>query len=285
MHTENVESGDGRMPTVSVIMSVYNTNDEQMLRLSIESILSQNFDDFEFIICDDGSTDSTYAILERICNKDNRIRLIRNETNMMAAGARNRCISLSQGNYIAIMDADDLSAGNRLQAQMDFLERNMEYDFVGSSADLFDEKGVWSYRKYTDFPEKGDFLFVLPFVHASVMFRKSALEKVGGYRIAKETMRTEDYDLFMRMYAYGFKGANLSETLYLVREDHAAYKRRKYRYRINEVLVRYKGFKALGLMPIGLLYTLKPLVVGIIPHVVLNWLKDIYYKRKKVGVS
>lgn len=271
------------MPIVSVIMSVFNMNDEQILRHSVFSILSQTFTDFEYIICDDGSTDGTYEVLIDICKHDSRIRVIKNETNMMAAAARNRCISLSNGKYIAVMDADDFSNKNRLQSQVNFLEKFKQYDFVGSSADLFDETGVWGRRKYKNFPEKRDFLFVLPFVHASVMFRRSALEAVGGYRIAKETVRTEDYDLFMRMYVHGSKGANIEEALYSVREDKAAYKRRKYSHRINEAVVRYKGFKALGLMPIGLLYVFKPLIVGIIPQGILNLLKDKYYKRKIAG--
>jgi len=262
-------------------MSVFNTNNEEVLRLSVQSILSQTFSDFEFIICDDGSTDGTYETLRDICKYDSRIKIIRNDFNMSAAAARNRCISMSQGEYIAIMDADDFSASNRLQVQMDFLESNKEYDFVGSSAGLFDENGLWGHIRYKDFPERKDFLFVLPFVHASVMFRKKSIEKVGGYRVAKETVRTEDYDLFMRMYANGSKGANLKETLYYVREDKAAIRRRKYRYRIHEALVRFKGFKALKLMPVGILFVIKPLLVGIIPSFLLNLLKDKYYKRKK----
>ncbi|SDD91330.1 Glycosyltransferase involved in cell wall bisynthesis [Paenibacillus sp. UNCCL117] len=271
------------MPTVSVIMSVYNTNDAQVLQLSIQSILVQTFADFELIICDDGSTDDTYDILANICKCDSRIRLYKNDTNLKAAASRNRCISLSQGKYVAIMDADDCSAENRLEKQVAFLEQYEDYDFVGSSADLFDERGIWGRRTYENFPKNKDFLFVLPFVHASVLFRKNALVAIGGYRVARETARTEDYDLFMRLYANGSKGANLALVLYLVREDKAAYKRRKYRFRIDEVLVRYKGFKALGLLPAGYIYVVKPLIVGIIPQGLLKRAKDIYYNRKKAG--
>lgn len=267
---------------VSVIMSVFNTNDEKVLQHSIESILAQTFSNFEFIICDDGSTDGTYEILTNISKGDSRIKLIRNEINMRAATARNRCISLSKGKYIAVMDADDYSAVNRLQIQLDFLENNKEFDFVGSSADLYNENGIWGHRKYNSFPENKDFLFVIPFIHASVMFRKKALEEVGGYRVAKETNRTEDYDLFMRLYANGNKGANLEDTLYFVQEDQSLYKRRKYRHKFNEAVVRYKGFSALGLMPGGFLYVIKPLIVGLIPLSILNLLKDKYYRHKKL---
>lgn len=279
----NNESGDAIMPTISVIMSVFNMNDKKILLHSIQSILSQKYTDFEFLICDDGSTDGTYETLVEICKYESRITLIRNETNMMAAAARNRCIALCKGKYIAVMDADDYSDENRLQVQYDFLERYNEYDFVGSGADLFDENGVWGHRRYVSNPQNRDFLFVLPFIHASVMFRKEALEAVGGYRVAKETVRTEDYDLFMRLYANDSKGANITETLYFIREDQSLYKRRKYSHKINEAVVRYKGFRALGLMPRSILYVIKPLIVGLIPLILLDFLKDIYYKRKKAG--
>ncbi|WP_193580743.1 glycosyltransferase family 2 protein [Paenibacillus aceris] len=267
---------------VSVIMSVFNTNDETLLQHSIQSIISQTFSNFEFIICDDGSTDGTYEILETISKGDSRIKLIKNETNLRAATARNRCISLSKGKYIAVMDADDYSAVNRLQIQVDFLENNKEIDFVGSGADLYNENGIWGHRKYNSTPENKDFLFVLPFIHASVMFRKKALKAVGGYRVAKETIRTEDYDLFMRLYANGYKGVNLEDTLYFINEDQSLYKRRKYYHKFNEAVVRYKGFRALGLMPGGFLYVIKPLIVGLIPLSILNLLKDKYYRHKKL---
>ncbi|WNR43885.1 glycosyltransferase family 2 protein [Paenibacillus roseipurpureus] len=266
---------------VSVIMCVFNTN-ESVLKRSIQSILLQTFSDFELIICDDGSTDNTYEILLNISNSDTRIKLIKNDINMKAAAARNRCISLCQGKYIAVMDADDFSDLNRLKIQTNFLESNNKFDFVGSSAYLYNEKGIWGRRKYAKFPTNKDFLFVLPFIHASVMFRKKALMEVGGYRIAKETIRTEDYDLFMRLYASGCKGANIEESLYYIQEDQSLYKRRKYYHKFNEAIVRCKGFRALGLLPGGFFYVIKPLIVGVIPNSLLNLLKEIFYKHKKM---
>lgn len=269
------------MALISVIMCVYNICDRRVLLESIGSIVNQSFTDFEFIICDDGSNDGTYELLKEIKSIDNRIHLIRNETNLLAAAARNRCINLSKGKYIAIMDADDYSDANRLQRQFDFLESNVQFDFVGTSGALFDDNGIWGHRRYKDNPENKDFLFVLPFIHASVMFRREALLAVQGYRDSKETVRTEDYDLFLRLYASGFRGANIPDELYYVREDAQLYQRRKYSHKVNEAIVRFKGFNALGLLPRGLLYVIKPLAVGLIPLKLLNGLKDKYYNRKK----
>jgi len=260
-------------------MSVYNTNDIDILKQCVQSVRTQTMEDFEMIICDDGSTDGTYELLSKVCAGDDRIRLIRNEQNMMAAAARNRCISQAVGEYVAVMDADDYSSRERLEVQTNFLDEHPEWDFVGSGAALFDERGIWGYRHYASSPDKKDFRFVLPFVHASVMFRRKALDTVKGYRHAWETIRNEDYDLFLRMYAAGLRGVNLPNVLYYVREDKATFVRRKYRYRWNEMAVRYRGFKAMGLLPAALPYVVKPAVVGLIPHRLLEKLKDLYYHR------
>ena len=270
------------MIKVSVIMGVYNTNNEEMLRKSIHSILAQTFTDFEFIICDDGSTDGTYEILQKICKSDRRAKLIRNEVNMGLAATLNRCIAVSQGEYIARQDADDYSVPQRIQKQVDFLDQNSRFAFVGSNIARFDDNGQWGEYKLKPFVEKHDFLFTVPIIHGTVVFRKNALLAVNGYRIAKETRRTEDYDLFMRMYAKSFKAANIQENLYFVREDKIAYKRRKYIYRIDEAIVKYKGFRLLGLMPKGFIYVLKPLIVGLISPYQLNAIKKIFYENRKV---
>lgn len=113
-------------------------------------------------------------------------------------------------------------------------------------------------------------------MHATVMYRKQSLLHVNKYRVARETKRSEDYELFMRMYSKGLKAANIQENLYFVREDKNAYNRRKYRYRIYEAIVRYKGFKSLDLLPHGLIYVIKPLLVGLMPRKSLGFVKDIY---------
>lgn len=267
------------MPKISVIMSAYNCGDHETLKLCIDSIKQQSFRDFEMIICDDGSTDQTLKILQGLCRDDRRFTIIRSEKNQGAAKARNMCLELASGEYIAIMDADDYCAANRLAEQIKFLDQNPLFDYVGTAAQLFDEYGIWEKRAYKAIPGKKDFLFVLPFIHASVMFRKSALQAVQGYSEDTMVLRSEDYDLFMRLYAAGSYGANLKEELYYVREDKEAFRRRKYRYRWNELAVRYNGFRKMGLLPKGFPFVIKPLIVGLIPHNLLLTLKRKYYKK------
>lgn len=103
--------------------------------------------------------------------------------------------------------------------------------------------------------------------------RKEILDKVNNYKVEEITCRAEDYDLFMRIYANGYKGYNMQEFLYQFREDNDAFKRRAYKYRWDEIQVRYRGFKALGLIPSSFLYVIKPLIIGLIPQVILAKLR------------
>lgn len=262
------------MPKVSVIMGIYNTNNETMVKEAIDSILNQTYKNYEFIICDDGSTDGTYELIKKLTMNDDRVVLIKNEKNMGLAYTLNHCLEVAKGEYIARMDADDISVLDRLEKQVEFLDRNDEYAVVGSSAKLFDENGQWGMRCPCEKPIKESFLFGTCFIHPTVMIRRSVLDKVSGYRVSDETLRAEDYDLFMRIYSAGGKGYNLQETLYEFREDKNAYKRRSYKFRIGEAKVRYIGFKRLGLLPKGYLYVMKPLIVGLIPQVILAKLRS-----------
>lgn len=260
-------------------MGVYNAGNSDMLQQAIESIINQSMQDFEFIICDDASTDSSYDIMQGY-KIDSRIVIVKNEKNHGLAYSLNKCISIARGKYIVRQDADDYSDTSRLKVLVDFMENHHNYDIVGSNIKYFDENGIWGKYVLPHYPQKKDFLFTVPFIHATVIFKKDSILKVGGYREDKETLRCEDYDLFMTMYSKGMIGANIQEYLYNVREDSAAQSRRKYKYRIDEAKVRLIGYKKLKLLPVGYLYALKPLLVGLIPTTFLKLIKDKYYQRR-----
>ncbi len=269
------------MPRVSIISGAYNILNCYSFERSVKSILEQSYIDFEFIICEDGSEDGTWERLCAFAESDKRITLLRNEKNLGLAATLNRCIEVSSGEYIARHDCDDYAAPNRLEKQIEYLDTHQDISLVGSYAYLFDEEGVWGEMKFPTEIANEDFLFCSPYQHGSVVFRKEALQKANGYRVAKETRRAEDYDLFMRIQTFA-KGANLPEFLYYFCEDKNTLKRRKYRYRIDDAKVRYKGFKALGLMPGGIIYVIKPLIVGLIPAGLLSWLKNKFLKNRKI---
>lgn len=261
---------------VSVIMAAYNA--EETIEAAIRSILLQTHDNFELIICDDASTDNTWCLMRSLADEDSRIRLIRQEKNRGSAVARNRCLLQAQGEYIAIMDADDLCSENRLAVQVSFLEKHREVAFVGLLGEVFHNiPGDCSKcYPYVAKPAAKDFLMTLPFVHASLMFRSTAIGR--GYPEERRALRSEDYAFLMERYAAGLRGENTTDAVYYIREDADTFKRRKYRYRLTEAGVKWKGFLALGLMPRGILFAIKPLIVGLVPPKILERLKGKYYK-------
>ncbi|MBU3137163.1 glycosyltransferase [Clostridium gasigenes] len=268
------------MPKVSIIMGVYNIGSGKKAKVAIQSMLEQTFIDFEFIICDDGSVDDTFNIVNEIAKLDSRIKLIKNKMNLGLAATLNNCLVISKGEYIARMDDDDYSYKDRLKKQVTFLNNNKEFHIVSSAIDIYDGEKVTDKQCIrAKYPKKEDFLWGSCFVHPATMFRKEKLEECGGYRIAKETRRAEDYDLFMRMYSKNAQGYNFEESLLRYYVNPEAMKKRKYIYRIDEAIVRYKGFKMLGLLRKGIFYVIKPIIVGIIPKRTILKIQSNFYKK------
>lgn len=252
---------------ISVIMGIYNSRSKKVLKESIDSILNQTYKNFEFIICDDGSSNECITWAKEICKNDNRVKFIKNEENKGLAFTLNHCLKVAEGDYIARMDDDDISHLDRFEKQIKFLEENKEYGLVGSVMNLFDEQGVWGKRKYKEYVKKEDFLYRVAVPHPTIMARKDAYNIVNGYRDLKKTYRVEDYDCFMRMFARGIKMYNFQEALLDYREDKICAKKKKYRYRLNEMYVRYNGFKELKILKFkNYIYVLKPLLAGVIPQ-------------------
>lgn len=260
-------------PLVSVIIGAYNAEAVPTFAASMQSIVSQSLKEIEIIICDDGSTDRTHDLLLEYVNKDNRIKLLRNETNKGLDYTLNKCLAVSKGKYIARHDIDDISELERLDIEVNFLEKNQEYAFVGSNILLFDENGVYAERKLPEYVQKEDFLFNNPFIHGSLLLKRNCLLDVGGYRNVWWSLRNEDYDLWMKLYAKGYKGYNIQKSLYRFLEDKNAAKRRKYKYRINECIVRINGFRSLKMLWKNLHYVIKPLLVGLLPIGLIRYLQ------------
>lgn len=267
-------------PKLSVIMGIYQSKDKDMVRQSIQSIIDQTFTKWEFVICDDGSTDDTWEFLNREYGKDERFILVRNEQNEGLRVALNTCLKVSNADYVVRQDADDYSRKDRLQKLYDYVVQNPNVDVVGSAMVSFDEDGVFGViHPRKEEPQKMDFLYGTVVAHATTIMKKSSLNKVDGYRVAWETTRCEDTDLYMRMCANGAIFNNIDEGLYYVRQDRNTYSRKKYMNRIKEAVVKYKGFRTLK-MPLGAyVWVLKPLIVGLIPQQIQRVIK------KKITVS
>lgn len=267
-------------PAISVIMSIYNQKNPERLQKAIFSILNQTFHDFEFIIYNDGSDDEIYERLLEYAKLDERIVILHNSVNQGLAYSLNACIEVAKGKYLARMDDDDISAANRFRIQYDYLEKHSEIAFVGCNATLIDDEGVWGHRIMPEIPTKNDYLRFSPFIHPTVMIRRSVLEAGNIYNTSKETLRCEDYELFMRLNKAGYIGYNIQHELFSYREDNLSYHKRKLKNRVAEMKVRYTNFKELGLLsPKGLLYVIRPLISALVPSQIILHIKQSYHKQ------
>lgn len=199
------------LPFITILMASY--NEEQSISSAILSIVNQTYKNWELIVIDDGSSDDTAKIVMHFQKSDNRIKLIRNKTNIGLAQSLNRGIGLSQGKYIARMDADDISYPERLQLQAEFLDAHSEIAVVGGNAELFDESG--DFIRKTNMPIspqeiKRSIIKMNPMIHPSVMYRREFIQAMEGYD--SKLRKKQDYDLWLRgssMYQF----ANLKEVI------------------------------------------------------------------------
>lgn len=187
----------GGTPRVTVVMAVYNA--ERFLHEAVASILVQTYHNFELIAVDDLSSDHSLSILESF--GDPRMRIIRHDRNMGAALSRKHALFAARGEYVAILDADDVSAPNRLERQVAFLDANPLVGIAGCGIyDNIDASGAVLYRSYL--PEDNETIQRTLverwcFLHPSVIFRRALYEMVGGYREVFDV--AEDHDLILRM--------------------------------------------------------------------------------------
>jgi len=181
---------------VSVLMPVYNRED--LVREAIESVLRQDFSDFEFIIINDGSADNTDQVIRSF--SDERIRYFTNDLNLGIARSRNKAFSLSKGTYIAVMDSDDVCHPGRLAAQVGYLDEHPDIGVLGTAAQVIDRnnrKGVIYRMPSMHHMIKWEMPFRSPFVHPSVMIRRPLLEQANGYDVERDTV--VDYELWVRL--------------------------------------------------------------------------------------
>ena len=230
-----MESQSAR-PRVSVLLPVH--NEECFLGQSVESILRQTESSFELIVVDDGSTDGSRALLERLAATDQRIKLIHQPHKGIVA-ALNRGIQEVRGRYVARMDADDLAHPERLRLQAGYLDLHPDIGMVGSRVEYLGDTGrnrglavfvEWS-NSLTESRDIELYRFVeTPFVHPSVMFRRELAERLGGYR---EGPFPEDYEMWLRWLEGGVRMAKLEETLLSWRERPQRLTRTDSRYSVE----------------------------------------------------
>ena len=195
--------------TISVVMSVY--NDSGNLESSISSVLNQDFQDFEFLIMNDGSSDDTQNILNKF-SKDKRIKIFKNKKNLGLTKSLNLLLAESKGEYVARQDSDDLSISERFTKQLNFIENN-NLDLCGSRAIIKGSTRITPNRSYY-LPLNVSLKIKNPFIHGSLIFKKSVVEKVNNYD--ERFKYSQDYKLIKDVFLEGFSLGIVKEPLYVL---------------------------------------------------------------------
>lgn len=264
---------------ISIIMSVYNSEDT--LSEAIDSIIEQTYGDWEFIICDDCSTDSTPDILEKYrLQYPDKFILLHNDKNMRLSYSLNRCLEKATGTYIARMDADDRSDPTRFERQLSFLKEHPEIDLVGTAMRRFNESGLADSVVKPEFVDKYSMRKDTPFNHATILTYKKVYDSLNGYTVSPRTVRGQDYDLWFRFFHADYKGYNMPDDLYYVREDMNAIRRRTFKVRWNTFKTTCYGFRLLGFPKWWLI---KPffsmLLKSLVPYRIISMYRE-YQKGK-----
>jgi glycosyltransferase involved in cell wall biosynthesis len=200
-------------PKISVVMPNY--NDAKFLSQAIESILTQTFSDFEFIIIDDGSTDNSWEIIQGYAKKDNRIVALQNEKNLRICKTLNKGIQIAKGEYIARMDSDDVCLPERFEKQIQFMEKDENHKIGVCGTNFFIINAGSKRIGVKDFPESHDeckktFWFRNPFGHNTVLIRKECFDELGNYD--DNFIYAEDLELWMR-FGQRYELHNMQEYL------------------------------------------------------------------------
>ena len=257
---------------ISILMGIYNC--AKTLPEAIDSIMAQTYTDWELILCDDGSSDNTYAVAEDYRQRyPDKIVLLKNAQNMGLNYTLNHCLEHASGTYIARMDGDDISVPHRFQLEVEALEAEPGIAVVSCPMIYFDEKGEFGRgTAVSEYPKKDLLVHGPVHCHAPCMIRTEVMRSVGGYSVDKKLLRVEDWHLWLKIYTAGGQGKNLPEPLYKMRDDRNAANRRKFRYRLNEAHVAALAVKMLGLPKWKYLFALRPILVGLLPGPVYRYL-------------
>ena len=265
---------------ISILMGIYNC--APTLREAIDTIVAQTYDNWEFIICDDGSKDESHAIALEYAAKDpKRFRIIQNEKNLGLNATLNKCLRLADGDYIARMDGDDLCEPDRFEKEAAFLNDHPEYAIVSCHMTMFDDSGTWGLVTTKEMPQTRDFPTTVPmFVHAACMIRREAFLDVDGYTEDKRLLRVEDYHLWYKFYARGYRGYNLQEPLYHMRDDRNATHRRNSQARKNGIYATFVGFKMVKLPAWMYVYAVKNALVETVKILMPDAVYEFFHKKR-----
>lgn len=261
-------------PLVSVVLAVYNERID-FLKVAVESVLAQSHRNLEFLIVDDSDEQRVVSYMENAAKRDDRVIYIHNQKKSSRTKARNIALKLAKGDYIAIVDSDDIQSVDRFAEQIAFLDANQDIGIVGTSLEKINEKGeTLGIRRYPVSPEsiKKTMMLKNTVAQPSVMIRRQVLAELGCYD--ERFIKAEDYEMWMRAVGKGIKIANMAEPLVKYRISNVE-KRDNVNWACNvRVKLRYFAFdrylfgRVAGIAAVGL--------VVILPLFIKRFLYSIY---------
>lgn len=256
---------------ISVLMGIYNC--APTLPEALDSLLAQTYQGFKVIMCDDGSKDDTYEVAKSYADRYENFILIRNPKNMGLNYTLNHCLEYADTEYVARMDGDDLSLPTRFEKEINFLDAHPEYAVVSAPMIYFDEEGEFGRGSVKEGEAPKETLnYGAPFCHAPCMARTHVFNEVGGYSVHPRLLRVEDYHLWMKIYAAGYKGYNLGEHLYAMRDDRNAVARRTVSARMNGIYAHWLAYKTLDLNFVSFLkYALGNIIRAYAPKCIYDY--------------
>ncbi len=210
MNSENNKEKATSDPLLSVVMATYNNG--KYLYESIESVLSQTYARFEFIIINDGSYDNSESIIQEFAKKDKRIIYIKNAVNLGQSEARNKAIKVAKGNFIVIVDSDDICPPDRFEKQVRYFRKNPDTDILGSSYCLFLNASPEQCKAVVS-ADSSDIHDGKPPVHNPTCMMKRSLFADYGYYDSNYD-HAEDVELWFRWFSQGVRFENMPEVLY-----------------------------------------------------------------------
>lgn len=247
-------------PEITVLMSVH--NGLPYLAAAVESILSQTFTDFEFLIIDDASTDGSATLLESY--NDSRIRIIKNKECKglgfnLRVGVEEAC-----GTWVARMDADDIALPERLQVQRDYAHAHPDVDIIGSWATDINAAGepLGLRRMPLNHEEIVRYIWTCPIIHPTAFFNKAAVQRAGSYGTER---RRQDYALWFRCASAGLRFANIPQVLLQYRFADEYFRKNNVLALFDQATIGWKGCKMVKASPVAYVGVGVPLLRGLFP--------------------
>mgnify|MGYP001167991271 FL=1 len=206
---------------ISILLSSYNS--EKTIQNSVNSILEQNYSNFELLIIDDCSTDDTYKIIEKCAAEDDRIKIYKNNKNIGLTKSLNKLLKVAEGSFIGRQDADDISFPNRFSYQLEYIKRTKAKIVTARAIIKNSNKKIPKYSYL--FPNRFVMKYKNPFIHGTLLIDRSVIEKIGGYD--ENFYFSQDYKLYKDCYEEGYSISIINKVLYVLNMENNISKKNK----------------------------------------------------------